>query len=171
MKYVGLAVVLAVFSVSCGSTSTPTTPAVVNPTFTAAMLPANEAPNPITNAESTASGSVVVTFVTTKDTAGNVTSAVGTAVVTMQGFPAGSSVTLAHIHTGATGVAGPVLVPFLPPNGTTAVVNGGLTFTQTTNLTGDQATSIINNPAGFYFNVHTALNPGGVMRAQLVKTQ
>ena len=99
------------------------------------------------------------------------TSAVGTAVVTMQGFPAGSQVTLAHIHTGAAGVAGGVLVPFLPPAGTTPVVNGALSFTQTANLTGDQATSIINNPAGFYFNVHTQINPSGVMRGQLVKTQ
>ena len=170
MKYVGLAVVLAVLSVSCGS-KTATTPSVVNPTFTAAMLPANEAPNPITGTEQTATGSVTITFVTTKDAAGNVTSAVGTAVVTMQGFPAGSNVTLAHIHTGAAGVAGGVLVPFLPPAGTTPVVNGALSFTQTANLTGDQATSIINNPAGFYFNVHTQQNPGGVMRGQLVKTQ
>ena len=30
---------------------------------------------------------------------------------------------------------------------------------------------ILNNPAGFYFNVHTALHAGGVMRAQLVRTQ
>jgi hypothetical protein len=28
--------------------------------------------------------------------------------------------------------------------------------------------SIVANPAGFYFNVHTTLNPGGVVRGQLV---
>jgi hypothetical protein len=30
---------------------------------------------------------------------------------------------------------------------------------------------IINNPAGFYFNAHSTLNPGGVARGQLVKVQ
>jgi hypothetical protein len=31
--------------------------------------------------------------------------------------------------------------------------------------------AIINNPSGFYFNVHSTLNPGGVARGQLVKVQ
>jgi hypothetical protein len=31
------------------------------------------------------------------------------------------------------------------------------------------AQTIINNPAGYYFNIHTAANPGGVARGQLVK--
>jgi len=30
---------------------------------------------------------------------------------------------------------------------------------------------VINNPAGFYFNVHSTLNAGGVARGTLVKTQ
>ena len=29
----------------------------------------------------------------------------------------------------------------------------------------------LSEPGGFYFNVHTTLNPGGVMRGQLVKGQ
>ena len=32
-------------------------------------------------------------------------------------------------------------------------------------------TQIIANPASFYFNVHSTLNPGGVARGQLVKVQ
>jgi hypothetical protein len=167
MKRAALAIVLALVAAACGSSTTaPTTPS--NPTFTAQLLPSNETP-PITNAESVASGNVTITFVTTKDATGAVTSAVGTAVVNLQGFPAGSSITVAHIHTGAVGVAGGVLVPFIPSSVT--LTNGAGSFTQTNNLTGDQATNIMNNPAGFYFNVHTALNPGGVMRGQLVRTQ
>ena len=27
--------------------------------------------------------------------------------------------------------------------------------------------TILNNPAGFYFNVHTTVNPGGAVRGQL----
>jgi hypothetical protein len=88
----------------------------------------------------------------------------------MSGFPAGSSITLAHIHTGAVGVAGPVLVPLIPAAGSVTLTNGSGTFTQSQSVDGPTATSIINNPAGFYFNIHTALNPAGVMRGQLVRT-
>jgi hypothetical protein len=31
------------------------------------------------------------------------------------------------------------------------------------------AQAIINNPAGFYFNVHTTVNTGGAIRGQLVR--
>jgi len=168
MKRATLAVLLSIVAAACGSSTTAPTTAS-NPTFTAQLLPANETP-PVTNAESVATGSATITFVTTKDASGAVTSAVGTAVVNVQGFPAGSSITLAHIHTGASGVAGAVLVPFVP-SGTVALTNGSGTFTQTQNISGTDATNIMNNPAGFYFNVHTALNPGGVMRGQLVRTQ
>jgi hypothetical protein len=125
---------------------------------------------PIGNAESVASGSATLTFVTTKDAAGAVTGANVTVVATLTGFPAGSTITVAHIHTGAAGVAGGVLVPLIPPAGSVTLTNGGGSFTQSQSIDGPTATSIINNPAGFYFNVHTALNPGGVMRGQMVRT-
>jgi len=84
---------------------------------------------------------------------------------------ASSTITVAHIHTGASGVAGGVLVPLIPPAGSVTLTNGAGSFTQTSPaIDGPTATSIINNPAGFYFNIHTALNPGGVMRGQLVRT-
>ena len=34
---------------------------------------------------------------------------------------------------------------------------------------GGCAQQIIDNPNGYYFNVHTTLNPGGAARGQLVK--
>lgn len=162
---VGLAALLVV---ACGS-STPSSPTNNNITFTAQLSPSNETP-PITNSEASASGTASIVFVPTKDAAGNITSAVGTATVTMQGFPAGSTITLAHIHTGAVGVPGAVFVGFVPTS-SVPTTNGSATFTQTANVTGDQLTSLINNPSGFYFNVHTLLNPGGVMRGQLVRGQ
>jgi hypothetical protein len=166
MKRIFLAVVLASIAVGCGDSAT--SPSAANPTFTAQMLPANET-SAIGGGEQTSSGTATITFVTTTDAAGNVTSANATAVVNMQGFPAGTTITLAHIHTGASGVAGPVLVPF--PPGSVTLTNGAGSFTTTTAVGGADATNIMNNPAGFYFNVHTAANPGGVMRAQLVRTQ
>jgi hypothetical protein len=63
------------------------------------------------------------------------------------------------------------------------LINTGLTAAQALGLTNgsgsfeargvttDAATlqSIIDNPAGFYFNIHSSTNPGGVARGQLVK--
>jgi hypothetical protein len=166
-----LAVVLAFVAVGCGSSSTSPTPSNNNVTFTAQLLPSNEAPNPISGPESSSSGSATIVFVPTKDSSGNTTSVVGTATVNVQGFPSGSTITLAHIHTGAAGVAGGVLIGFVPSPLPT-LTNGATSFSQTNStVTPDQLTGIMNNPAGFYFNVHTALNPGGVMRGQLVRQQ
>jgi hypothetical protein len=165
-----LCAVVALLVAACGSSpSGPTQPANNNITFTAQLSPANETP-PITNSEKSASGTATIVFVPTKDAAGNITSAVATATVTMQGFPAGSTITLAHIHTGVTGVPGAVFIGFVP-SASLPVTNGSASFSQTANVTGDQITSIMNNPAGFYFNVHTMLNPAGVMRGQLVRSQ
>ena len=166
MKRVFLAVVLAAIAVGCDDSTS--APATVNPTFTAQLSPANET-SAIGGGESTSSGTVTITFVTTKDAAGNVTSANATAVANMQGLPAGATITNSHIHTGAAGVAGPVLVPF--PPGSVTLAGGAGTFTTTTGVTGSDATNIMNNPAGFYYNIHTAANAGGVMRGQLVRTQ
>jgi hypothetical protein len=169
-----LAIVTALFAVGCGSssdsTTAPTTPANPNITFTATLLPSNEVPAIPNPAEGTSSGTATIVFVPTKDAAGNITSAVGTASVAMQGFPAGSTITLAHIHTGAAGVGGGVFIGFIPA-ANIPVVNGAASFSQTNNATGDQLTTLMNNPAGFYFNVHTQQNPAGVMRGQLVRTQ
>ena len=38
-------------------------------------------------------------------------------------------------------------------------------------ITVEQAQNLVNNPAGYYFNVHTQLNRGGAIRAQLVRVQ
>ena len=166
-----LAVVFASLAAGCGGSSTspsPTTPP--KPTFSAQLQAANEVP-PISKAESTVAGTATITFDPTRDAAGAITSANVTVVANMQGFPPGSTITVAHIHTGASGVAGGVLVPLIPAAGSVTLTNGSGSFTQTSNVDGPTANSIINNPAGFYFNVHTALNPGGVMRGQLVRTQ
>jgi hypothetical protein len=48
---------------------------------------------------------------------------------------------------------------------------GAVTFTKSAITPADIATAqaVLNNPAGFYFNVHTTLNPGGAVRGQLVR--
>ena len=69
-------------------------------------------------------------------------------------------VTITHFHTGATGASGPVIVdlmPYLSGN----VIEGEITPT-TEFLTALAAGQI-------YINVHTAANPGGEIRGQLVR--
>ena len=168
-----LAVVLGVLVSACGSSSpaAPNTP--TNPTFTATLLPANENPA-IVGAEASGRGDATVTLVITKDAAGNVTAASGTFVVNLSGFPANTPINIAHIHTGGPTVNGAVVMNSLLTAGT-IVTNaaGAATFTAS-NLsftTVDVANQVLTNPAAFYFNVHSTLNPGGVARGQLVRVQ
>jgi hypothetical protein len=65
-----------------------------------------------------------------------------------------------HIHRGAAGANGPVVVPLNP-----ATINGANTcVTATAALAGE----IHANPAGFYVNIHTPAAPGGATRGQLM---
>ncbi len=66
----------------------------------------------------------------------------------------------AHIHRGAAGVNGPVVVPFNAPG-----ADGGSSGCAT--AAGALIDEIIGDPAGFYVNVHTKEHPGGAIRAQL----
>jgi hypothetical protein len=163
---------LSVFAAGCGSSSTsPSTP--TNPTFTATLLPANEVPV-IGGAEATGSGTATVTIVTTKDAAGNVTSATATYVVNLSGFPAGTPINAAHIHgpNAPAGVNAGVLVNSGITAGQNVLTNGSGSFTAANiTVTPEVANQILANPGSFYFNVHSTLNPGGVARGQLVRTQ
>ena len=96
----------------------------------------------------------------------------GTALVTITGTTVSYTITVAnidlpptgqHIHSGAAGVNGPIVVN-LP--GTWV----GNTLTGSTTTTTAQAAAIIANPSGFYVNVHTSACPGGAVRGQLAAT-
>jgi hypothetical protein len=162
------------FAAACDDDG-PTDPTDETITFTAQLSPANEVPA-VTNAESTGSGTATIVFDVDRDSAGTITAATANFQVNLTGFPAGTPLTMAHIHTGAAGVNGGILVDTgLVPNEVTLTTGAG-NFTKngignsgTNGLTVAEAQDIINNPAGFYFNVHSVLNPGGMARGQLVK--
>ena len=155
------------------SDKTPTNPAALKPTFTATLSPANEVPA-ISNAEASGRGEATITFDVTRDGAGNITSGTATFVVNLTGFPAGTPFNIAHIHQAAAGTNGSIVFnTSLAAGEVVANAQGTATFTKTGIAPADPAIlqQIVNNPAGFYFNVHSTLNPGGVARGQLVKTQ
>ena len=166
-----IAIALSLFVAGCGDdSSTPNNPSPsTTPIFTANLSPANEVP-PVTNSESTVSGTATITLNTTQDGAGNVTSASATFAVTLGGFPAGSAINVAHIHEGASTCACPVVVNTSLAAGEVTISNALASFTKS-NITVQPAVAqrMIANPAGFYFNVHSTMNPGGVARGTLVK--
>lgn len=169
-----LAVLLSVLALAAGcskSSTSPSTSTPTNPTFTADLRPANEVP-PITNAESGGSGNMTITFIVTRDSSNNITAATANFVGNFQNFPAGTTLTAAHIHPGATGVNGSPLVNLALTQGQVVFANGSGSLTVgPVTMTPEVAQQILANPAGFYFNIHTALNPGGVARGQLNRTQ
>jgi hypothetical protein len=67
----------------------------------------------------------------------------------------------AHIHKGAVGVAGPVVVPLTPP--TSGSSKGCATVDKAL------AKDLIQNPSAYYVNVHNAAYPPGAIRGQLSK--
>jgi hypothetical protein len=66
---------------------------------------------------------------------------------------------LAHIHIGPAGTPGPVVVDFTPPTPKSSDCLTGLD----TELLHD----IVNNPSGYYVNVHNPSFPRGAVRGQL----
>jgi len=164
-------IAIALLVVSCGS-NPPTQPSTVAaPTFTATLLPANEVP-PVGPPENAGQGTVTVTLNVTRDANQAITAATATFVVNLTGFPANTPINLAHIHPGAAGVNGSPVVNLALANGEVVLANGAGSFTKTNiNVAVDTANGLLNNPAGFYFNVHSSLNAGGVARGQLTRTQ
>ena len=115
-----------------------------NVVFKATMDGAQEAPNPVVTTES---GTATLTFNTI------------TKVFTINVQHTIASPTNGHIHKGAIGVGGGVIFPFA-------------TFTSPINYTSPaldaaQEADLMANL--YYVNIHTAANPGGEIRGQLIK--
>lgn len=69
------------------------------------------------------------------------------------------SATMAHIHEGVEGAAGPVRVGLSPPSG--GFSSGCLPISR------ELALEILADPAEYYVNVHNPAFPGGAVRGQL----
>jgi len=173
MKYVSVfALTVALATVAaCGSNSPATPSGTTTRTFTATLRPSEEVPA-VTGAESAGGGTVTITLNSTTDGSGNVSSATATFAVNLTGFPAGTPINMAHIHQAAVGQSGNVVVSTTLAPGEVTLNGGNGSFNRSgVAVTPDIASQLMSNPAGFYFNVHSTLNPGGVARGQLVRVQ
>lgn len=170
-KMLGLivgAAALVALSAGCNGPNSPRPTTVV---FTAQLSPANEVP-PVTNADASASGNVTITIHDiTYGNGSSATAGVADFQVSLSNFPLATNVTAAHIHTGAIGVAGAVVLDTgLSAAGGLLLTTGSGNFTRTgISVTGDLINQFTANPASFYFNVHTSSNGTGAIRGQLVK--
>lgn len=168
-RFSALILGLSILAVGCGDSDPtgPTQGTTTTSTFTVPLSPSNEVPA-ITNADASASGTAVIGLTVTKDNDGNITSATANFQISVNGFPAGTRVTDAHIHGAPAGSNGGVQVNVGLASGELVVTNGSGSITKNgINVPADRAAAILANRAGFYFNVHTALNPDGAIRGQL----
>jgi hypothetical protein len=140
-----------------GSTTAPTTTKI----FTVPLSALNEVPA-VTNTEISARGTAVITIDSVKNTVDF--------NVSLNSFPPGSAVNIAHIHgpNAPAGVATGVLISTTLTPGNVPLTNGAGTFSflQVTASAANIA-AILANPSTFYFNVHTTANPNGAVRGQL----
>ena len=116
-------------------------------TYVANLNGANETPNP---ADPDGVGFAVITF---DQGAGTITF-----IAYAQNLAA---ISASHIHRGAAGVTGPVIIPF-----NQSFVNG-VSSGVLTGIAASFLAEIVANPPGYYFNIHTGDFPGGAIRGQL----
>ena len=153
----------------CGDDTAPSNLPIV---MTATLLPSNEVPA-IASPENTGHGAVQITFNVTRDGTGAVTGGTAEFHFQLSGFPSSTTIIAAHIHPGAAGVNGGVLVSTgLVATSPVTQSDGVMSFTSApVTVPAALLQSIVNNPAAFYFNVHSPTNSGGVARGQLNRVQ
>lgn len=140
-------------------------------TNTVAMTGAQEVP-PITNAEATATGTGTLTFNPTRNAQGVINGGNVTFTVDYN-FPAAVTFTGLHIHEGAAGALGGVVINTAVGGAANTIVSPtgkglvSITVPITTAAQIGALTRLIANPTGFYVNMHTTLNGGGAIRGQL----
>jgi hypothetical protein len=97
-----------------------------------------------------------------------------TYVVTVNGLSGNAAAS--HIHFGAAGSNGGIVYPFTAAAVQSGqVASGTVDLTQpvsngTTSISGDSALALLNSGL-LYTNVHTAANPGGEIRGQIMRVQ
>jgi uncharacterized protein (TIGR03437 family) len=142
--------------------------------FRAAMSPANEVPAVNINA----SGSATIRAHIVRNATGEIVSGSVDFIVSYT-FPGAITFTGLHIHRGAAGENGPVTINtgIGGAGGNVEDATGRGTIDRQAQVrpgdTNGLATlqGMLDNPAGYYVNLHSTVNPGGVIRAQLQRPE
>jgi hypothetical protein len=167
------AIALAAFGASACDDDNPTGPSTSGPIVFAMGMTAAEENPVVTNAESGGVGNVTITFNVPRDSSGNVTGdGTWNVQAVVSGLTNDTVIRLAHIHTGGAGVRGPVFVDtgLSAANEIRIGAAGTINFERLT-ITQSEAAAVLANPAGHYFNMHSAANPIGVVRGQLARVR
>ena len=138
------------------------------------MQSTNEVPPSGVNATANA----IVWVHVVRDTAGKITSGAVDFDVNTR-FPGVNTFTGLHIHEGAAGVNAGIVIPtdVSAANPITVDATGKIAifkqvpFGAATQPGVDVIQRLLANPENFYINLHTTANPGGVVRAQMVKAE
>lgn len=139
---------------------------------TITMSPAQEVP-PVTGLNATATAAIIVN--PTRNASGQV---IGGSNVTFNiaydGFPANTTFTGLHIHEADAGATGNVRFdteisptnPLVSPTGK-GTINITVSLSVFDRVGPTALGRMLANPAGFYVNLHTTVNPSGAVRGQL----
>jgi len=158
----GAAALIVVGSAGGGAVSKGKPALSATPVFKLHLKPSQEVP-PIQGLRASAVGSV--TFDLERSASGAITS--GEVIFYFNyAFPGSVNITGLHVHQGAKGANGPVVIssgiaPFTDADGqgnVTTVVTGTPPAT---------LQAILNDARGYYVNLHTSVNPGGALRDQM----
>ena len=155
--------VVAVFALVVVGGATAKKPALsATPVFKLNLKPSQEVPA-IKGLKADATGSV--TFDLERSSAGAITS--GEVIFYFNySFPGAVTINGLHIHLGAKGTTGAVVVS----SGVTSIVDADGKGNVTTVVTGTSPAilqAILDNPRGYYVNLHTTANPTGAVREQM----
>ena len=135
-------------------------------TFVADLSPTSETP-PVT--ETDASGTAIVTITQVWDNGVLISAIVDFRIMWAFGQP--ETLRAMHIHRGAAGVGGGVVIgsqfgpPIDAPAGSGTFLRTSADLTDATSLA--VVAEILASPADFYVNLHSVSNPPGLIRGQL----
>lgn len=114
-------------------------------------------------------GTVAIEFLTKRDAAGVLLSAKVDFRLDFNLADA-TNFTAAHIHRGLEGTNGPVVLDTGHRGTVAAAAGAGFAMYQIDVTDAAQlkvVSDVLANPSGFYFNIHSQTNPGGLLRGQL----
>jgi hypothetical protein len=170
MKRICSGVVLSLLTIAAGCDNNPASPSTNGPTVLRATIAAASAVPAVTGAEAAGTGTVTLTLNATKDANGLITGGTIDYAISLTGYPAGTVITAADIRVGGAAANGVVVqdTGLAGRGGATLDTGSGTIALSGVPVTGPVANALVANPAAYYLNVQSQLNPATAARGQLV---